>query len=316
MNYYNEFDPKAAAWLRQLIADGLIPPGHVDERSIRDVQPGDFDGFTQCHFFAGIGGWPFALQLACVSPDEPVWTGSCPCQPFSVAGKGDGQSDGRHLWPEMFRLMRACRPAITFGEQVEGAVRLGWLDGVRADLEAEGYAFGAHVLGAHSVGAPHIRQRLYWVANATSVPRAQHVEESREGLRRPKGPEDAAERRGDNGRVVYPVSPGLEGHAGNGDNGNEPGRVGAQSDGPATPAGGWSNFDIVQCADRKARRVESGTFPLVAGLPAGMVQVGDPSIQEVKATAEARVARLRGYGNSIVPQLAAEFIKAAMEAIQ
>jgi len=54
MNYYNEFDPKAAAWLRQLIADGLIPPGRVDERSICDVQPGDLDGFIQCHFFAGM----------------------------------------------------------------------------------------------------------------------------------------------------------------------------------------------------------------------------------------------------------------------
>ena len=60
MNYYNEFDPKAAAWLRQLILDKLIPDGLVDTRSIADVQPSDLAGYTQCHFFAGIGGWPLA----------------------------------------------------------------------------------------------------------------------------------------------------------------------------------------------------------------------------------------------------------------
>ena len=51
--YYNENDPRAAAWLRELIKDGLIPKGEVDERSIADVEPGDLAGYTQCHFFAG-----------------------------------------------------------------------------------------------------------------------------------------------------------------------------------------------------------------------------------------------------------------------
>lgn len=60
--YYNEFDPDAAAWLRSLIRRGLIPAGDVDERSIEDVCPTDLRGYTQCHFFAGIGGWPLALR--------------------------------------------------------------------------------------------------------------------------------------------------------------------------------------------------------------------------------------------------------------
>ena len=164
--YYNENDPFAAQWLRNLIADGHIMQGEVDERSIADVRADDFRGFTRCHFFAGIGGWDYALRLAGWPDDRPVWTGSCPCQPFSVAGKREGHSDERHLWPEFYRLIAECRPATVFGEQVEGAVRHGWLDLVFGDLEREGYACGAAVLGAHSVGAPHIRQRLWWVADA------------------------------------------------------------------------------------------------------------------------------------------------------
>jgi len=108
MNYYNEFDPQAAQWLRNLISAGLIPPGDVDERSIEDVTPNELLGYTQCHFFAGIGGWPLALALAGWPVDKPVWTGSCPCQPFSAAGRGDGFADQRHLWPAWFHLIRHC----------------------------------------------------------------------------------------------------------------------------------------------------------------------------------------------------------------
>ena len=93
MNYYNEWDPQAAAWLQELIAERLIPRGLVDERSITEVKAEDLEGFTQCHFFAGIGGWPLALQLAGVSHKTRLWTGSPPCQPFSAAGKQLGQFD-------------------------------------------------------------------------------------------------------------------------------------------------------------------------------------------------------------------------------
>lgn len=85
--YYNENDPKAAAWLRELINSGLIMAGDVDERSIEDVQPDDVAGYVRCHFFAGIGGWDYALQLAGWPDDRPVWTGSCPCGPFSIGGE-------------------------------------------------------------------------------------------------------------------------------------------------------------------------------------------------------------------------------------
>lgn len=164
--YYNEHDPKAAAWIRELIKAGVVAPGEVDERSIVDVRPDDLVGFTQCHFFAGIAVWSYALRLAGWPDDRPVWTGSCPCQPFSAAGQGKGFADERHLWPVFHRLIDECRPPVVFGEQVASKAGLSWFDAVHADLEGSGYAVGAADLCAAGVGAPHIRQRLYFVANA------------------------------------------------------------------------------------------------------------------------------------------------------
>ena len=158
--YYNEMDPYAAQWLRNLIAAGHIAPGDVDERSIRDVSPEDLRGYTQCHFFAGIGVWSHALRNAGWSDDRPVWTGSCPCQPFSAAGKQKGFDDDRHLWPVWHRLIDECHPAIVLGEQVASA--LDWLDLVSTDMEASGYAFAASDLCAAGFGGAHIRQRLYF----------------------------------------------------------------------------------------------------------------------------------------------------------
>jgi DNA (cytosine-5)-methyltransferase 1 len=184
--YYNEHDPYAAAWLRNLIAAGHIAPGDVDERSITDVRPDDLRGYGQCHFFAGMGGWSVAMRLAGVPDDRPVWTGSCPCQPFSVAGAQRGSNDERHLWPAFFDLIRECRPASVFGEQVAGAAGLAWLDHVCADLEGAGYAAAAADLCAAGAGAFHIRQRLYWVAHADSSRRGagatcQHRERNEPG---------------------------------------------------------------------------------------------------------------------------------------
>jgi DNA (cytosine-5)-methyltransferase 1 len=166
MNFYNENDHKAAAWIRELITAGLIPPGHVDERSIADISPADLDGYTQCHFFAGIAGWVLALQLAGWPSDRPVWTGSCPCQPFSSAtrGRSNGLSDEKHLWPELFRLIRSSRPAFFFGEQVSNA--LPWLDEVGNDLENENYTFWPVSLPAYCAGADHERERIYFAAHS------------------------------------------------------------------------------------------------------------------------------------------------------
>lgn len=163
--YYNEYDPYAAQWLRNLIEEGLIAYGDVDERSINDVKPRELKGYTQCHFFAGLGGWSYALRLAGWPDDREVWTGSCPCQPFSVAGARKGFDDPRHLWPTWQRLVKKRKPSVVFGEQVARAPD--WLNLVRSDLETMGYAVGAIPLEAASAGADHFRDRYWFVANDT-----------------------------------------------------------------------------------------------------------------------------------------------------
>lgn len=268
MNYYNEFDPKAAAWLRELIKRNLIPNGAVDERSITEVTASDLRGFLQCHFFAGIGGWSLALQLAGWPEDKPVWTGSCPCQPFSAAGRRKGVNDARHLWPVFANLIAQCRPDCVVGEQVPTAIKHGWLDGVYADMEAEGYAVGAIVLGACAVGAPHRRQRLYWVAENTLG----DTNQSRsQGWRRNELSERSRE------------------------------------------CTTWTASTPAHCRDGRIRRipVELAFQPLVARIPTRVVRCGYNG--ESFNPAEARVMRLRGYGNAIVPQVAAEFIKAYLD---
>ncbi|WP_443021484.1 DNA cytosine methyltransferase [Sphingobium sp. AntQ-1] len=164
--YYNEIDPFAAAWLRELIAGGHIAPDVVDERSIEDVSPDELAGFTQCHFFAGIGVHSYALRRAGWADDRPIWTGSCPCQPFSAAGQGKGFADERHLWPAFYHLIEQCEPPVVAGEQVASGGTGVWFDLVQADLEAMGYAFGLVPLPAAGFGGAHIRDRAFWLGHA------------------------------------------------------------------------------------------------------------------------------------------------------
>ena len=170
--YYNEIEPYAVEWLRNLIKQGHIADGVVDDRSISDVRPDELQEFTQCHFFAGIGAWSLALRNAGWRDDRPVWTGSCPCQPFSVAGTRKGATDDRHLFPHWLHLIEELRPPTIFGEQVASKDGLGWIDTVQADLEGTGYACGGFDLCSAGFGAPHIRQRLWFVAD-TDHPRLQ-----------------------------------------------------------------------------------------------------------------------------------------------
>lgn len=281
--YYNEFDPYAAQWLRNLVAAGHIAPGDVDERSIEDVKPGDVTGYTQCHFFAGIGVWSYALRRAGWSDGRPVWTGSCPCQPFSQAGQGNGFADERHLWPAWFHLISQCQPGVVFGEQVASRDGLAWLDLVLSDLEAAGYARGAVDLCAAGVGAPHIRQRLWIYANPLANADVANVDEWTQAVKQ-------AELIGGGSYVLMANTDDvrLEGFGG----GYQPPGWGAGPTGPVN--GHWSNADWLFCRDGKWRAVEPSTFPLANGAPS-------------------RVGRLRAYGNAIVAQAAEEVIRAYME---
>lgn len=324
--YYNEHDPFAAAWLRELIKAGHIAPGIVDERNIEDVTPADLEGFNQCHFFAGIGGWSYALRLAGWADDRPVWTGSCPCQPFSAAGKGGGFDDERHLWPAFNHLIAQCRPPVVFGEQVASKAVDAWIDLVHADLEALGYAFGSVPFPSAGVGAPHIRDRNYWVAESASD-RCAGSGESRTIEARPDAGRNA-ERQGADERGK--LSAGFEGsgvelfgglgHATeqsreritggvSGTEAQEYGErvavdgcvpVGSEHAGsgvvtrPGPTNGFWRDADWLFCRDGKWRPVMSGTFPLAHGTAA-------------------RVGRLRGYGNAINAEAAKAFIEAYLE---
>jgi DNA (cytosine-5)-methyltransferase 1 len=164
VNLYTDFDAKVCAWLGELVARGHLPPGEVRCTDVKEIVAHDLERFEQVHFFAGIGGWPHALALA--GWRGPCWTASLPCQPFSDAGKRLGTDDERHLWPVFCELVAERRPPVLFGEQVASKAGREWLAGVRADLEALGYRVGAADLCAAGVGAPHIRQRLFWVADA------------------------------------------------------------------------------------------------------------------------------------------------------
>ncbi|EAS1718264.1 DNA cytosine methyltransferase [Salmonella enterica] len=336
--YYNEIDSFAAQWLRNLIASGHIAPGEVDERSIEDVTPDDLRGFTQCHFFAGIGVWSHSLRLAGWPDDKPVWTGSCPCQPFSAAGKGDGFADERHLWPHFFHLISERRPQHVFGEQVASGNANTWFDLVQTDLEGMGYAFGLVPFTSAGVGAPHIRERAYWVAHASSEheptagnetwasaclrssstdrlantggqrcnrinPLLQREEFRRNAERLPEtswlgfvdGMANANNRIGDEGETLRPGRDAILNGCING--------------WPLEVNGFWRDADWLFCRDGKWRPVEPGTFPLVDGAAArlGRVESG-----VARVASSNRVGRLKGYGNAINAQAAAEFIRAYM----
>jgi DNA (cytosine-5)-methyltransferase 1 len=355
--YYNEIDPFAAAWLRNLIKAGHIAPGDVDARSIVDVGPDDLRGYAQCHFFAGIAGWSAALRMAGWADDREIWTGSCPCQPFSAAGKQRGEADERHLWPEFARLIRECRPSVVAGEQVASALGRTWLGAVRADLEGMGYAVGAADLCAAGVGAPHIRQRLWWVADAERgaaerhghpMGAAQGRDEGTGGERqrlrpdagdggvafplagrigarlegrdaRPLGDERATAERGGAAGFVGDAWGDGRGQGRRDAAGGDAARGGWEANGrrDAGTHDGWSDLAWLSCRDGKARPTQSGIQPLVNGV-SGRVAVerpigqGDPAVQEAVRWVS-RVGALRGAGNAIVPQVAAEFVSAFME---
>lgn len=300
MHLHNEIEPFAALWLENLATAGTIPPSHVDRKSIADLTGSDFAGYAQVHFFAGIGGWSHALKLAGWPAEKPVWTGSCPCQPFSVAGKGAGTDDARHLWPEMRRLIGECLPPVVFGEQVGSKAGRAWLAGVQADMEALGYAFGSADLCAAGIGAPHIRQRLYW--GAVRLADAERGSAERHGYQvaSATGSVQSQTRKQ---RLRLNPGDGLDtGRLADTDDTRSQGRQllpERKNERAAGPCGmdGWADAVWLECLDGKTRRIpaEPELFPLAHGLPG-------------------RVGRLRAYGNAIVPALAAEFVMSFMEA--
>jgi DNA (cytosine-5)-methyltransferase 1 len=237
--YYNEIDPYAAQWLRNLIKAGHIAPGDVDERSIVDVGPDDLRNYTQCHFFAGLGGF----------------------------------QDTRDLWPAWFNLIRERSPAIVFGEQVAGATI--WLDRVFADLEDQDYAVAAAILPACAVDAPHRRDRLWFVADAEGISGRRNIEKWE-----------------------------AEGRAFNGWPGAATGS--AALGGADSRHGFWWSGPL-----QVGRNALQGQATRGGDAPTTQWRIG-PGISLLADGVPARVAKLCALGNAIVPQVAAEFIRATM----
>ncbi|MDP9039799.1 MAG: DNA cytosine methyltransferase [Acidobacteriota bacterium] len=291
--WYNEHDHDKAEVLRELMRAGVIAAGDVDERSIKDVRASDLMGYTQCHFFAGIGVWSYAARRAGWPDHRPMWSGSCPCPSFSAAGKGGGFDDPRHLWPVWYELIRECRPPVVFGEQADDAIGYGWLDLVQTDLEAKAYAVGKVVFGAHSVGAPHIRQRLYFVADAAERGwdrrRAGETRSEPRSIEQPKRSRDAGELADDDFHGCFP----LRRSGADGDQ--------CHAESRRAVGGFWADAEWIPCRDPKVpggiewRAIEPGTFPLADG-------------------ASARVLALRCFGDAIAAPQAEVFIRANLEA--
>ncbi|EBV4001185.1 DNA cytosine methyltransferase [Salmonella enterica subsp. enterica serovar Abony] len=326
--YYNEIDSFAAQWLRNLIDAGHIAPGVVDTRSIEEVTANDLKGFTQCHFFAGIGVWSYALRRAGWPDDRPVWTGSCPCQPFSACGKRQGFDDPRHHWPSWAHLIKECHPDVIFGEQVASKDGLAWLDAVQADLENADYAFAGFDLCAAGFGAPHIRQRLFWVADAdsefmeTSIECGQggrieladsgsligvdYAKCERRNTGRNRGYSGYVRQQSgaisEAGRLADTNSDRREGGLSGRESSQREvinGSAGCNGAACGTNAvnGFWGSADWLFCRDGKWRPVKPGLSPLVDGV-AG------------------RVGQLRAYGNAIVAPVAEAFIAAYLDCAQ
>jgi DNA (cytosine-5)-methyltransferase 1 len=346
--FYNEIDPFAAAWLRELIAAGHIAPGIVDERDIRDIRPDELAGYTQCHFFAGIGVWSYALRRAGWPDDRPIWTGSCPCQPFSAAGKGDGFADDRHLWPAWQWLIEQCEPECVAGEQVASGGASLWLDLVQADLEGMDYTFGCVPFPAAGVGSPNIRDRAFWLAHAANLGHERSGQTRnwrarlannraigwlahaiRDGAEHPSGQRVGAQAEADGSHWSIPgqrLRLGLESPSrGLGD------AIGQRRQrGEGLPAG---RFDDGKDAGRveghdglvglREARIPpvSGPSP-TNGLWADVDWLGctdgkwrpvEPGTFPLAHGAPARVGRLRGYGNAINAEVATAFIEAVID---
>ena len=266
--------------------------------------------------FSGIGGFSLGLEWAgmstvafcerdpyCVKvlnkhwPDTPIHNdvkdldgnqykgsvelvcGGFPCQPFSDAGPKNGTSDDRHLWPEMFRIIKECRPRWVIGENVSGFINMA-LDDVCLNLESEGYEVRTFVLPACSVDARHRRDRVFIVGYTREWGGRRETEHETSGrVALDRDEMDSTKRNqvpdqpcGSDPNVPNPNNQGLQGRAVT---------CNTESKGPTAE----------QLIAGYSERLSGGNWPSESGLL--RISHGVPN----------RVDRVKAVGNAVVPQL-------------
>lgn len=250
--YYNENDEYTATWLENLIHEKLIAPGYVDRRDVAEVKVSDLKGFTQHHFFAGIGGWSCGLRLCGWRDSWPVWTISCPCPPWSkirVYNRNEqGTKDYRDLWPYMVPLIKGFKPTQIFGEQVVGKKNAPWIERTARHLQKADYNFIQKRRYSKDSGAPQVRQRIYFSADTGG-----------------------------------------------------PGRTGLESSGDIGKARSWR-----WRGEKDLRIIVKAPFKPGNRWPQPLLRRSDDGLF-------AKMGRLRAYGNSVDPFVAAQFISSVQE---
>lgn len=254
-----------------------------------------------------------------VVPD--VICGGYPCQPFSVAGKQKAEDDPRHLWPEMFRLIRECRPRWVICENVSGHVKLG-LDTVLDDLEGEGYTCWTFIIPACAVGAPHKRDRLWIVGYAehngsSSTALRGQLEEDGRGTQ--EGQEQAeqsprASRRADDASVAN--ANGDDGRDGRGSQPQEretrlEHRGGGQRQPVGEPRQVVADTEGEQGSSENHRGEQGGFGEPQQRQPRGgsgwtlreSHWASEPNVGRVADGVPNRAYRIKGLGNAVVPQI-------------
>jgi DNA (cytosine-5)-methyltransferase 1 len=213
-----------------------------------------------------------------------ILTGGFPCQPYSTAGKRKGKDDERHLWPEMLRVIRQCAPRYVVGENVRGLIS--WNGGlvfeeVCVDLEALGYAVQPFVLPACAVGAPHRRDRVWFVAYADNGQRKRQDQKLRTGWDASTSRRSRSLANSDGVRLEHGAEPrGIA---------KGQGQVREHLTRQPTPTS-WTRFP---------------TVPPICGGDDGL-----PKKLDGLTFSKWRRESIKAYGNAIVPQVALQIFKA------
>ena len=259
-----------------------------------------------------------------------IITGGFQCQPFSVAGSRKGTDDNRHLWPEMFRIIKEFKPRWVIGENVRGIVSI--QDGlvfetVCTDLESEGYEVQTFNIPAVGVGAPHKRERIWIVANSRCSIRREQSSRNSESIgsgtfKETERSTDTSEITGSSERTETMANS----NTGNVEAGRE--RQGGicredTSEGQSNNATGSSEVMANTNSERqqeqcrpKSIQEEGNELECSSSQSGGNFWDIEPDVGRVVNGLPGRVHRLKGLGNAIVPQIAEEIGRAIMKAEQ